>query len=512
MKFTEKERKLAVQWFQKSRKRVVFSGLHMALQFFLGSILGWFLFYGPLESDSTIVQFVGALIFGGANASLWARQKLFQMIGRVKEAEIWQQRLKMGRWAIVLSLAILVSYQAYTLGAFPPLSSDPVRSVNRLMAALERYYPHWDVKDVDWEALQEEYRQRIQNADTEEEYLKELEEFLFQIGDANLILRAPAIMEPRLYLGMVRQVEGQPVVAWTRSGLDLPGLEAGAVLLERDGQTIEDYMETLPPGHRNASTPQQEEFLKYSSLLAVTKEEEITLTYRDGEGRLQEEVVQWDDSFYGEIEEESIISSKVLDSGWGYIKIPTFYGGLGHDLGREFAHALEEVRETPGIILDLRNNSGGHQYVAEDIASYFFSEPVEYGVRNFPARLPFNLWRTQMPQILDPRQNVYEGPLVLLMDVMNAGVTEIFLAIFKDADRAALVGSQSSGAYGILSTFTIPGGQVHYATGEFLRPEGVGVEGRGIEPHYLVAWTLEDVQEDRDSFLEQAIKVLETEH
>jgi C-terminal processing protease CtpA/Prc len=57
-------------------------------------------------------------------------------------------------------------------------------------------------------------------------------------------------------------------------------------------------------------------------------------------------------------------------SGAGYIKIESFNGG--EEITRDFDHALEALRDAPGLILDIRDNTGGFGH--SDITGRFVQE------------------------------------------------------------------------------------------------------------------------------------------
>ena len=59
------------------------------------------------------------------------------------------------------------------------------------------------------------------------------------------------------------------------------------------------------------------------------------------------------------------VSSKLLDSGIGYIQLSTF---ISNDASREFRAALQRLSNANGLIVDLRDNPGGLLSNALEIA------------------------------------------------------------------------------------------------------------------------------------------------
>ena len=72
----------------------------------------------------------------------------------------------------------------------------------------------------------------------------------------------------------------------------------------------------------------------------------------------------------------------------GLIRIATFSGREGQPLVDAFDAALDDLLDTPGLILDLRGNGGGDQRLADQMARRFLAEPFTYGREQYVGRLP----------------------------------------------------------------------------------------------------------------------------
>ena len=69
-----------------------------------------------------------------------------------------------------------------------------------------------------------------------------------------------------------------------------------------------------------------------------------------------------------------------LDSGLGYVRINSFFDNelLTIQLWERLIKSLNDYR-IPGLVIDLRQNSGGSGFLADQMAAYFFDEPLELG-------------------------------------------------------------------------------------------------------------------------------------
>jgi carboxyl-terminal processing protease len=140
-----------------------------------------------------------------------------------------------------------------------------------------------------------------------------------------------------------------------------------------------------------------------------------------------------------------IMTSYILDGKKkvGYISLPAFYtdwdtpGQLGcaNDVAREILKLQRDGIE--GLVLDLRDNSGGSVAEALSLAGLFIDEgPMAFAVK-----------RGDSPVMLkDPsRGTVYDGPLAVLINSQSASASELTASILKDYNRAVIAGSPSYG-------------------------------------------------------------------
>jgi carboxyl-terminal processing protease len=143
--------------------------------------------------------------------------------------------------------------------------------------------------------------------------------------------------------------------------------------------------------------------------------------------------------------ERNIINSFILsgEKKIGYIYLPAFYAdwddpgvpACANDVAIEIIKLKKENVE--GIILDLRNNSGGSLLEAMLLAGLFIDEGPLY----IQAR------KGAKPILLkDPnRGTVYDGPLAVIVNRQSASASELFVSAMRDYNRAVIVGSPTFG-------------------------------------------------------------------
>jgi carboxyl-terminal processing protease len=189
----------------------------------------------------------------------------------------------------------------------------------------------------------------------------------------------------------------------------------------------------------------------------------------------------------------------------GYIRVPTF----GTDLVAQFDAALDRLMDAPGLVLDVRGNGGGNSAFGDQMAGRLLGQPFVYGRDNYAGRLPTRAWRRWFAFAVSPREPVYTGPVVVIVETANASSAEQFLISLVDSDRIRTVGRRTGGASANPVRFRLPGDyDARFSTADFHRNDGTSIEGVGIIPDLEVAWTLEDFRQGRDPDLAAAERLL----
>jgi carboxyl-terminal processing protease len=160
----------------------------------------------------------------------------------------------------------------------------------------------------------------------------------------------------------------------------------------------------------------------------------------------------------------------------GYIQLYGFAKGAGRELREE----VEGMREkgARGIVLDLRDNGGGLLSEAIEVASVFVEdgEIVTYVEPN------------QEDVVYEAEGNAFEEiPLVVLVNGGTASASEIVANALQDQDRSELVGSTTFGKGSVQEIIDLPDqSAVKLTTGTYLSPDGEDINGKGIEPDFVV--------------------------
>ena len=170
---------------------------------------------------------------------------------------------------------------------------------------------------------------------------------------------------------------------------------------------------------------------------------------------------------------------------------------------RWLSERLKARAESPGVVVDLRRNSGGETFSLGITIGEFFRQTVDCGVfvsRGGGASVKSS-WQWGSAR--------YGGRVIVLVDRGTASAAEIFAAVLQDHGRATVIGRPTAGAVLASWFHELPdGGQLQLSREDYLAPKGRRLEGKGLEPDVLVARTLADVRAGVDRDVEAALRAL----
>ena len=160
----------------------------------------------------------------------------------------------------------------------------------------------------------------------------------------------------------------------------------------------------------------------------------------------------------------------------GYLRITQF----SESVPKKVEEALQELkeREVEGLILDLRNNSGGLVSSGIAVADSLLSEKpvVETKDRN-----------GIKDAIIAQEETSFDGPMVTLVNKGTASASEILAGALQDNGRSILMGEQTYGK-GLIQSLKSLGEDsgIAITVASYLTPNGNNIQGQGITPDKLL--------------------------
>jgi hypothetical protein len=201
--------------------------------------------------------------------------------------------------------------------------------------------------------------------------------------------------------------------------------------------------------------------------------------------------------------ESTSVEYEILPGNIGYAFISDFHEDY---LINEFPEVLEYLKNTKGLILDIRQKRGGDYQNIEAVVTRFLTEPLE---RN-DAYTYGEKWVLPPFQPSGPFQ--YTNPVVVLINGSTFSAGEFTTEILKQLPQVTAVGDTTGGGSvggGDEGLYFLPSGKsIDIGFIDIRRYDGLPWEWLGIAPDVRIEQTEEDILAERDKQLEYAIEVL----
>jgi C-terminal processing protease CtpA/Prc len=183
------------------------------------------------------------------------------------------------------------------------------------------------------------------------------------------------------------------------------------------------------------------------------------------------------------------VEYEVLPSGYVLVRIWSFFDNdlLTVQLWERLMIALRD-NNAPGLIIDLRSNGGGSGFLADQMAAYFFNEPLILGGTAFFDKSTGRFFQdtNRLERFyLPPEELRYNGPVAVIIGPNCASACEFFAYDMTLQNRATIVGHYpTSGLGGGISDFAMPEGLfVRFTIGRAVDADGnIHIEGIGVAP------------------------------
>jgi carboxyl-terminal processing protease len=352
---------------------------------------------------------------------------------------------------------------------------------------------HWDLAStgVDWNTVHDTFTKRAADlkttADTRALIMEMVgllghSHFGFLEGSAHERLEAllrkagPSAGEPGF---RVIEREGQLLVERHLLGVPAPEIPVGAEVLQVNGLEANTILKVLADTF--AQAPQQRLYhLRYlQAFFSCGHGGKLTVTWKGPAATGTHTSTLTLHPFTGEFQSLGNLPPMPFDffatelshqdKTFAYIRFSSWL----FPLTQRFPDALNRLRYTHGLIVDLRDNGGGVGFLASTLAGYLCKTPGKLGsLKSVDSTLNF-------PVI--PRPDVFNAHVVILVNEASASTSEIFAAGLRDLGRARVMGSPSAGA--ALPSFIreLPNGDLfQYAFASYHSVNGDELEKNGV--------------------------------
>ncbi len=321
----------------------------------------------------------------------------------------------------------------------PPSDITASGDFDELWNTIGARYCFFGEKKTDWDQVRTLYRPQALAATTIDEFTRVVHGVLGELYDAHTHLSNPPaglrrwplydlMMEQRGDIAMVVAVE-------PGSAAETAGIGAGAQVIAVNGQPIGPLVQSLMPRCLTAPDPAAAAYALNVAVAGLTRQPR-SLVIRTARGSPRTV-----DLPLSTIPSPPDVEWRVLDGALGYVAIRSF----GDEAVTEsFNQALLALRDTRGLIIDVRGNGGGDTAVARPIMGRFITERRAYARMR---RRADSDDRTQLTpawtEYVDPAGPfTYSNPVVALTNHWSASMAEGFPMGMRGIGRATIVGSR----------------------------------------------------------------------
>ena len=197
---------------------------------------------------------------------------------------------------------------------------------------------------------------------------------------------------------------------------------------------------------------------------------------------------------------------RVLDDNIGYIRYESCQDPIGEG---NLDDVLSYFALCRGIIIDVRNNSGGDLTNAEKLAARFVHEKTLVGYMQHKTGKGHQDFSSMEPQYLEPSSNLrWHKPVCVLTNRSVFSAANEFTSMMHALPNVKIVGDKTGGGSGMPMSSSLPNGwSVRYSACPMYDKDKQQTEF-GIEPDYNVQLTDEDTMKGIDTIIEAARKLL----
>ncbi|HEX8288236.1 MAG TPA: S41 family peptidase [Pyrinomonadaceae bacterium] len=305
----------------------------------------------------------------------------------------------------------------------------------------------------------------------------------------------------------LRLINDQFVIARVEknSAAEKAGLKTGYVLERINAVALSDLLKNVEIYYANGKNIKRQLPAQVTGwFLNGTEDSEVELSYSNEIGqskslKIKREKLLGETISIGKNFPEQYLKyeSAALNEDVGYVKFNLF----ALPVIEKFCASLSELKDKKALIIDLRGNSGGVLGTMVGLSGMLTDKSIDLGTQ---------IYRIGSENMIAfTKAKNYKGKVVLLVDNQTASAAEVFASALQENNRALVVGEKTAGeALPSVSVELPTGAFLLYPIANFKTHNGNYLEGKGVEPNFVVALDKKSLLAGTDNQLEKALSVI----
>lgn len=175
------------------------------------------------------------------------------------------------------------------------------------------------------------------------------------------------------------------------------------------------------------------------------------------------------------------VRSRVLEEGYGYVRLAQFQERSGQDLQTVLEELSSKKGGIKGLVLDLRNNPGGLLTQAVRVTDLFLNSGL------LIVYTEGRLDNQKQKYIARKGGSWTEFPLVVLVNGGSASASEIVAGALQDHKRAVILGTKTFGKGSVQTILPLDDhSALRLTTARYFTPKGRSIQATGIVPDIVM--------------------------
>ena len=196
---------------------------------------------------------------------------------------------------------------------------------------------------------------------------------------------------------------------------------------------------------------------------------------------------------------ESGILYKIMDGNIGYMFVQQFENFEKEDVET----VIKYLKDTKGLIIDVRGNGGGDPGLAAEIASHFTNKEIYVGYERFKSGPGPNDFSDSPMNLLPTSGTYYDKPVAILTNRGCYSATTTMIYMMNPLPQVTIIGDRTGGGSGSVAEGYLGNGWIWaMSTSEFIDHEERHLDD-GYDPDIFVQ--LDTTDKTKDEIIERAI-------